>query len=266
MGSILVHNRIPNTHLRRIHNGVLGIQMQEKIRKTKKRDFRARTTTMKKNQLPVTNQQIKITTFDKGVRHTFVIPTPQEIRLTSTEKDSDLKKAVYVVIPGLPQEIKGSYEEIIIEVTNDPTPKFAGGVVSLGYYVLRVCMQNVKASKDSLFSRFIDGFDYRLSRPARIPHDFINDEKKKQIISPVMFTPQKYKENVYMSFVLPAVHDTNWFVLQSFEKKDYYDLIELDPNSLFYPLKVVTGRRRTVETVYTAHIRVVEELIDEVRN
>lgn len=64
------------------------------------------------------------------------------------------------------------FYNICVEITDDPTIKISGGVVSLGYYVHRFSLNNAKIlSLNPLVvqTKYIDGIDVRISRPARRP-------------------------------------------------------------------------------------------------
>lgn len=156
----------------------------------------------------------------------------------------------------------GKFEYVTVEITNDPTPQIAGGTVSLGYYVLRISLTNAVMTSTSVSTQIrAKMYSFRLSRPARIPHDFLHEEGTQSIITPLAIPPD-VKARYTMLFSKP--HDKYWWWIATDEEKETTTVKGIDPNSLYHPMKVFPPtRRKPSQTVVYYHETVVNELLEE---
>jgi hypothetical protein len=161
---------------------------------------------------------------------------------------------------GAPLPWRGLFEYVIIEVTNDPTPRAAGGVISLGYYVCRITMSNVSITTGGANVLTTGVFSARISRPGRIPHDFMHEEGTRSVISPIIFSKGSFR----YTLLFGTPHDNYWWLVETDYDKETTVVKGINPNSLFHPIKLLPPSRRKVsESVVLHHENILAGLLED---
>ena len=154
--------------------------------------------------------------------------------------------------------------EIRLDITDDPTLDFAGGIVSLGYYILRIVMKNAKFHSEKglmVFStRYIDGFSFRLSRPARRPLEF-PDKKEgfSYFICPFVFSTKN--DSNLLTLVFNEDHSKKWRFVNTFVNQDFSVVGRLSPRSLFYPIEEMRRGKSVKDGAEVHHNKLIEEVM-----
>lgn len=154
--------------------------------------------------------------------------------------------------------------QISIDITDDPTLDYSGGVVSLGYYILRIVIENSRFHLEKglmVFStRYVDGFSFRLSRPARRPLEF--PEKKEGFsytICPFVFSTKN--ESNLLTLLFNEDHSKEWKFVNTFVNNDYSLVGRLSPMSLFYPIEEMRRGKSVKDSAEVHHNKLIEEVL-----
>ena len=155
--------------------------------------------------------------------------------------------------------------EIRLEITDDDTPSYAGGVISLGYYVLRIIMKNARVTldKDQMMfqTKFIEGFSFRLSRPARRPISFPDFQKGTTYhVKPFVFSPND--DSNITTIIIGEDHSKDWKFVRSYVCRDKFIVGKLSPMSLFSPIEEVERGMRPNVKPEERHNQLISEVIE----
>ena len=213
-------------------------------------------------------EYINITYYDtKTNSHkTFEIKTLPVISFAWNKDKQELFINLHCLINNPDFIDKKVLNNVIIEMTDDNTLDYAGGVVSLGYYVCRIEIGNAKINikeNQLVFStRYLDGFRFRISRPARRFEFPELNEKSSYIITGFGFIPKK-EESCMVSLLFKPDHSNFWQIIKSDLKSNKIVYYKLNPMSLFYPIEVVNIPIKLNENIKTKHNELVEQIATE---
>ncbi len=129
---------------------------------------------MKPTEKPDANLTTLIT-LTKGDESDVLIVNNAPIEIIHYQDEVKVRMFVHIENPDLLGE---TYDSIVIDCTNDPTPVMSGGVTSLGYHLIRVANQNAKIVKINPFT-FVGGandFIAHMVRPQRTMGSDLNGE------------------------------------------------------------------------------------------
>jgi hypothetical protein len=203
-----------------------------------------------------------ITFNEDGVWKTIDIETLPIITITWNKENKQICLSLHTDFENYKFKNK-VYNEFRLEITNDPTLNFAGGVVSLGYYVLRLILKNVKPElkyNQLLFkTKYIDGFSFQISRPARRPEFPDKKEGINYTITPIILVPQ-LEDSFVFSMLFLKDHSKDWTIIKSIKKTDEVNVLKLNPMSLFNPVEHFKVTKNVNETLLERHNKIINEL------
>jgi hypothetical protein len=148
---------------------------------------------------------------------------------------------------------------LCIEFTDDPTSYKPGGVISLGYYVLRMVFKNLKRVGDWYETKFLNGFSFQISRPARRTLTPRFEAGFKYEVKPLILS---FENDFLLSMRFPKNHSKDWFFVWSFPQKRLQKVEQINPMSLFQPVKSKTNLLKPVEDVVKSHENLVKEVFE----